>query len=231
MQIVVLAGGLGTRMLPHTEKIPKSMLPVNAFTFVDYQLALFRSSGITEVVFCVGHLGEILEEHIGAGKPWGIKVSYSREHEKLLGTAGALKNAQDLLNETFLLSWGDSYVRADYQTIYNHHKDSKLPVTICVYKNDNKWDKSNIKFLNGKVVKYQKNSELKDLNYIDAGLSVFSRDFLNEIPDGVVSLDKIWEKLSSNSRLGGFETSDRFYEIGSENGYKEFIKYSQSLQL
>jgi NDP-sugar pyrophosphorylase family protein len=229
MQIVILAGGLGTRMRPYTDKIPKAMLPVNDNAFVDYQMTLFKNAGITDIVFCIGHMGEMLEKHIGNGDHWGIKVSYSWEREKLLGTGGALKNAMHLLDTNFLLTWGDSFVRADYDTILNNHITSGFPISVAVFKNQDKWDKSNIDFRDGKVVVYEKNSLSKDLKYIDAGLSAFDRDFLEEIPEGIVSLDKIWEKLSLEGRLGGIEIKDRFYEIGSEKGYKEFIKFSRSL--
>lgn len=231
MQIVILAGGLGTRMRPYTDKIPKAMLPVNDQAFVDYQMALFKNVGITKVVFCVGHLGEILEKHIGTGKRWGIKVLYSWEREKLLGTGGALKNAGNLLDTTFLLTWGDSFVRADYKAILNKHIASKFPISVAVFKNQNKWDKSNINYKEGKIVKYEKNSASTDLKYIDAGLSVFNRDFLMEIPEGIVTLDNIWKSLSLEGRLGGIEIKDRFYEIGSEKGFKEFIKFARSLEL
>jgi hypothetical protein len=122
-------------------------------------------------------------------------------------------------------------VRADYKAILNTHRASKFPVSVTVFKNQDKWDKSNIDYQKGKIIKYEKNSALTDLKYIDAGLSAFNRDFLVDIPDGIVSLDTIWKNLSLEGRLGGIEIQDRFYETGSGKGYKEFFEFSQTLKL
>ena len=231
MQIVVMAGGLATRMRPLTEKIPKSLLPVNNIPFVDYQMGLFRDGGITEVVFCVGYLGEMIEQRVGDGNRWGIRVLYSWEGEGLLGTGGALKNAKPLLRDIFLLTWGDSYVRADYAALYRIHESSIFPISVGVFKNINMWDRSNIEFQDGRVVKYQKGSSPHDLQFIDVGLSVFKRQPLDEIPSGAVSLDDIWQKLSAQGMLGGIEVHERFYEIGSRKGYEEFRKLATSLSV
>ncbi len=231
MQIVVMAGGYGTRMLPYTEKVPKSMLLVNEIPFVNYQLALFKKYGITKVVFCLGHLGEKLKTHIGNGERWGLDISYSWERENLLGTGGALKNAYKLLDDVFLFTWGDSYVQTDYSSFLKLHCKSSLPVSIGVYKNDNRWDKSNVNFKNNKIVVYGKNLKSDEIQYIDVGLSAFYLDYLDLIPDGVVSLDTLWKELSNEDKLGGIEIYERFYEIGSKNGYEEFEKLSLSIKL
>jgi len=82
---------------------------------------------------------------------------------------------------------GAFFVRSDYKTIFKTHQDSEFPITVSVFKNNDKWDKSNIAYKKGKIIKYEKNSVSKDLKYIDAGLSIFNRDILTEIPDGIVS--------------------------------------------
>ena len=103
MQAVVLAGGLGTRMHPHTEKIPKSMLEVAGRPFVDWQLELLARSGIRDVVLCIAHLGELIRAHVGDGSRHGISVRYAVEEPgRLLGTAGALRAAVGLLAPRFL---------------------------------------------------------------------------------------------------------------------------------
>ena len=231
MQIVVMAGGIGTRMLPFTEKVPKSMLLVNEIPFVNYQLALFKKYGITKVVFCLGHFGEKLKTHVGSGERWGLDISYSWEHDNLLGTGGALKNAYKLLDDTFLFTWGDSYVQTDYATFLKQHTRSSFPVSIGVFKNENRWDKSNVNYKNSKIVMYGKDLESDEIQYIDVGLSAFYLDYLDLIPDGVVSLDTLWKALSIEGKLGGIELYERFYEIGSKDGYEEFKKLSVSIKL
>src|SRR5215470_9779730 len=95
MQCVVLAGGLGTRMRPRTETVPKSLLEVCGRPFVDHQLAWLAAHGVTEVVLSVGYLGEMIEAHVGSGAGFGLKVRYVSEGAVLLGTAGALRLAAE----------------------------------------------------------------------------------------------------------------------------------------
>ena len=93
MQIVVLAGGLATRMRPDTEQIPKSLLMVNGRPFVDWQLDRFAASGARSVVMCVGYLGEAIETHVRRALDRGLMVAYSYDGEQLIGTGGALRRA------------------------------------------------------------------------------------------------------------------------------------------
>jgi NDP-sugar pyrophosphorylase family protein len=115
MQAVVLAGGLATRMLPQTERVPKSLLQVAGRPFVDWQLELLARSGIRDVVLCIAHLGELIRAHVGDGARHGLSVRYAEEEPgRLLGTAGALRAAVPLLAPRFLVTYGDSYLRFDY---------------------------------------------------------------------------------------------------------------------
>jgi NDP-sugar pyrophosphorylase family protein len=216
-------------MRPMTEKIPKSILSIKNRPFIDYQLSLFSSNGISDVLICVGHLGEMIESFVGDGAKWGIHVDYSWEKENLLGTAGALRNAADKLEDNFILTWGDSYVPLDYKLFFQQHLKSKYICNIGVFQNYNKWDKSNILFLNGLVAKYDKNHLSNDMNYIDVGISGISKKILNSIPAGFVSLDDVWQKLSIQNMIGGIEVKQRFYEIGSFDGFNEFTELADTL--
>jgi len=225
MQIVVMAGGLATRMRPLTEEVPKSMLPVGGIPFVGHQLQLFKRGGITEVLLCVGHLRDKIQEYVGDGSRWGLKVSYSWEEGELQGTAGALRDAGTLLADSFLMTWGDSFVRADYPFVMNSHLSSGLLCSVVVFRNENKYDRSNISFDNGKILKYEKGGGSQDLLFVDAGLSVYDRKFIAEIPSGKISMDTIWKKLASENALGGIEVENRFYEIGSMKGLEDFARF------
>src|SRR5580765_392597 len=114
MQIVVLAGGLATRMRPETETVPKSLLQVNGRPFVDWQLDRFAASGARSVVMCVGHLGDQIETHVRRALDRGLAVSYSYDGGQLVGTGGALRRALARLESEFVLTYGDSYLPFDY---------------------------------------------------------------------------------------------------------------------
>jgi MurNAc alpha-1-phosphate uridylyltransferase len=94
-QCLVLAGGLGTRMLPRTESVPKALLPVAGVPFVDHQLRWLAGHGVDEAVLAIGHLGSMLRDHVGDGSRLGLSVRYVDEGDDLRGTAGAVRFAVD----------------------------------------------------------------------------------------------------------------------------------------
>src|SRR5271163_370338 len=112
--VAILAGGLATRMRPVTERIPKSMIEVAGRPFIEHQLELLQAENVKNVVLCVGHLGEMIQAHIGDGKRFGLSVSYSFDGERLLGTGGALRRALPLLGHDFFVLYGDSYLDISY---------------------------------------------------------------------------------------------------------------------
>src|SRR4030042_2339790 len=110
MQMVILAGGLASRLGPLTQDTPKCMLCFHGKTFFEHQIDLLKRHDITDILMCVGHLADKIQEYFGDGSQFGVRLRYSVEKDKLLGTGGALKNAEPLLDNEFLLMYGDSYL-------------------------------------------------------------------------------------------------------------------------
>src|SRR5687768_5664809 len=106
VQCVILAGGLGTRMRPITETIPKALIPVAGEPFLNHQLRWLVRHGVSEVVLSLGHMGELVESHVESSPDFGIPVRFVHEGTALRGTAGALRLASDLgvLAEDFLVT-------------------------------------------------------------------------------------------------------------------------------
>ena len=117
LPVAILAGGLATRLGPLTETLPKSLILINGEPFVAHQLRLLQSSGVQHVILCVGHLGNMIEQAIGDGSAFGVRVEYSYDGGALLGTAGAVKRALPRLREKFFVMYGDSYLTCDYAAI------------------------------------------------------------------------------------------------------------------
>lgn len=222
MQCVILAGGLGTRIRSVSGEIPKSMTEVCGRPFLTHQLELLNKNGIDELVLCVGYLSDQIEDCFKDGKEFGVNIIYSREEGELLGTGGALKNARQFLQDEFLLIYGDSYLDIDYRSVFDYFLRIDNPVLMTVFKNDNRWVKSNAVFSSGMVILFDKQAQVPAMKYIDYGLSVFSRDILDEIPDGEpYNLDYMYQCLAREGRLAGYEVFQRFYEIGSPEGLEE----------
>ena len=113
-QLVILAGGLGTRLRGVVDDRPKPMALVHGRPFLERLLAAFRAQGFTRALICAGYRAEMIQAHFGEGGAIGMTLSYSLEPEgALLGTAGALRHAAPLLEPTFMLANGDTYLDAD----------------------------------------------------------------------------------------------------------------------
>jgi len=223
MQMVILAGGLGTRLRPLTERLPKCMLPVNGKPFLEHQLELFRRRGIRDIVLCVGYLGEEILGYFGAGHRYGVHLSYSWERDGLLGTAGALKNAEPLLDQDFFVTYGDSYLLLDYKEIMGCFRQLKHLAMMVVYRNRNHLQPSNVRVEEGLVVAYDKEGHHPGWAYINEGLSVLRRRALALIPEGLPhSQEEVYQELIRRGQLAAYETHQRFYEIGSPQGLAEF---------
>lgn len=223
MQLVILAGGLATRLFPLTSKVPKSILEINKRPFLEYQLELLKEYEIKDVLLCLGYKGELIKNHFGDGKKFGVNLSYSFDGEKLLGTAGALKKAYKILNDNFILMYGDSYLPYDYWKIEEAFKNSEKLSLMVVYKNQNRFDKSNILIADDLVKVYDKTLKGENLEYIDAGLSILKKEVLSLVPeDEPFDLQELYKTLISEQEMLAYEVKQRFYQIGSLEGLEEF---------
>lgn len=228
MQVVVLAGGFGRRMRPFTDRAPKYLLPVCGRVFADYQLELLRRGGVSRIVLCLGYLGEMVIDYLGDGRNRGLQIEYSWDSRDGSGTAGALKCAESLLDETFFVTWGDSYVRVDHKLMMAAHRRTtpRALATMGVFHNKNLYDSSNVHTADNKVRVYAKNSPHLGLTEIDVGISVFDRRALTAIPPAQsLALDGLFSEWAGKGLLGAFPVTNRFYEVGSWAGLSDFEEF------
>jgi NDP-sugar pyrophosphorylase family protein len=222
LPLAVLAGGLATRMRPLTEKTPKSLLEVAGEPFIFHQLRLLRRQGIDDVVLCVGYLGEMIAKRVGGGEAFGLRVRYSYDGPRLLGTAGALKQALPLLGPAFFVLYGDSYLVCDYKAVQTAYERSGKPGLMTVYRNRGLYDSSNVVFEQDSIICYDKKNTSPDMLYIDYGLGILQSRVLEDLPAGeAADLADVYKELVLKGKLSGFESPERFYEIGSPAGLAE----------
>ncbi|MFC1903311.1 sugar phosphate nucleotidyltransferase [Chloroflexota bacterium] len=223
MQLVILSGGLATRLRPLTETIPKSLVEIVGRPFLEYQIGFLKTGGIRDIVLCVGYLGEKIEEYVGNGGRFGVDIKYSYEREKLLGMAGALKNAEDLLEDRFFVMNGDSYLFLDFDTVMSYFEEKSKPGLMVVYKNYDRYDRSNVVVEGNLVKQYNRQEKTEDMFYIDYGASILEKSTLSLVPpDQVYSMDELYQQLIPRQELLAYEVKKRFYEIGSPEGLAEF---------
>lgn len=230
MQVVVLLGGLGTRLKDITVNTPKPMVDIHGYPFFYYQMELMKWYGLKRFLFCVGYKGSIVEEYFGDGSKFGVSIEYSYDGDKLLGTGGAVRKALDLLDEDFIIIYGDSYMDIDYQEAIYRYEDMKIKKGIkglmTVFKNKNSYDRSNVVFKENSLLCYDKKNTTPDMEYIDYGVSILNRSVIEEIPMGeVTDLADIFTKLVNKKLMEGLKVRNRFYEIGTPQSLQEFKNY------
>lgn len=224
MQCLILAGGLGTRMKPWTEDVPKALIPVAGRPFAEHQLTWLAGQGVARVVYGIGEKGAQVRDFVGSGRRWGLQVAYADEGGRLLGTGGAVRFAVDegLLDDGFLVLYGDSYLSLDIGALWAASGGGTMPV-LSVYRNDGRWDASNAVFEDGFVTRFEKGrADAADIamHYIDYGLSVLTRAVVEtHIPGGEAhDLARVYGALAEAGQLRGIEAAERFHEIGSPEG-------------
>jgi NDP-sugar pyrophosphorylase family protein len=222
LPIAILAGGAATRLGAIARDVPKSLVDVAGHPFLIHQLELLRRRGVHDVVLCVGHLGAKIEEAIGDGSGCGIRVRYSYDGTRPLGTGGALRHALPLLGPAFLVLYGDSYLDCDYQAVARTLADGTHPAILTVYRNDDRWDRSNVSCAEGRIIRFSKTNPTPDMRHIDYGLAALRAEVLLRYPEGEpLDLADVYEDLVARRELTPFEVTTRFFEIGTPAGLAE----------
>jgi NDP-sugar pyrophosphorylase family protein len=231
-QVAILAGGLATRLRPTTEKIPKALITVAGQPFLAHQLRLLQHAGIRKVMLCVGYRGEMIEQEFGDGRNFGMELNYSFDGPVLLGTGGALKKALPLLGHRFFVLYGDSYLPIDYASPARAFVTSGKLGLMTVFRNEGRWDTSNVWFQDGVIKSYSKKERTPEMRYIDYGLGMLDSKALAPWSDGkAFDLADVYRDLICRSELAGFEVEQRFYEIGSPEGLAELDAMLRNQQL
>jgi MurNAc alpha-1-phosphate uridylyltransferase len=237
LTVVILAGGLATRMRPRTNDLPKSLLEVGGRPFADIQLTWLQSLGVRDVVFSVAHLGQAIRDHVGDGSRFGLSVRYVFDGETSLGTAGALRAVIDAgeVPDSFGVINGDSYLSLDLPAVVAAFDQSGLAALMTVMRNRDRWDASNAVYADGRVLLYDKRrpAEWRDrMEWIDYGFAVLRTSAITERvePGHRADLAEVLRELSAAGRLAGYEVEDRFFEIGSPQGIADLQRHLSDQQ-
>jgi NDP-sugar pyrophosphorylase family protein len=226
MPVVILAGGLATRLKPLTEHIPKGLVDVAGHPFLWHQLRLLQRHGVRRVVLSVGHLGDMIQSEFGNGAELGLAIDYAFDGPVLLGTAGAIRQALPMLSERFFVLYGDSYLPCDYRAIETAFHHSGLPGLMTIYRNEDRYDRSNVAYDGTRILRYDKLHPAPSMRYIDYGLGAFEKSVFAGLPSGQhQDLAAVYANLLSEDKLASFEVNERFYEIGSPEGLRETIDF------
>jgi len=226
LPVAILAGGLATRLRPLTETTPKALIEIAGEPFLAHQLRLLKQRGVTRVLLCVGYLSEKIRAFARDGSAFGLAIEYSFDGPRLLGTGAAIRRALPLLSDAFFVLYGDSYLTCDYAGVERAFREAGKPGLMTVFRNDGRWDASNIEFSDGRIVQYDKRNRTPRMRHIDYGLGVFAATVFQALPeDRPFDLAAVYQDLLRRGELAGCEVAERFYEIGSPAGIEDLERH------
>ena len=192
MKALILAGGRGKRLRPLTDKIPKSLIPINKKPLIQYTINYLKKFGINEIIICSGYKSKQIQNFLKKKKNFGCKIEYSVEKNPL-GTAGAIKNAiKNLSDESFLVINGDIITNIDLKKIL------KKPNTIAANELKTKFGTMEIK--NNKILKFNEKTDVQNV-WMNPGLYHLSTDILKILPRKGSLEAEIFPKLAKNKSL------------------------------
>ncbi len=223
--VIILAGGKGKRIKKLTVKKPKPLIKIFNKPFIEYQIDLLRKQKVKKLIISIGFKGKEIIDFVKNKKYKDINISFYKDGKKPLGTGGALKKIFKNIKGTFIILYGDSYLPISIKNIEKNFIKSKKDALLTIYKNKNKFDKSNVKIINKKLF-YNKFKTDDNMKYIDYGLSILkSKVVTNFNANKRFDLSELIYKLCLNHQIAYTIVKKRFYEIGSYKGIKDFKTY------
>lgn len=220
MQAVVLAGGRGTRLGDLAQDIPKSMVAIGGRPNLEHQLLLARRAGCMRALLLVSHFADRIESYFGNGRRLGMDISYCRE-DPPLGTAGALRNAGKLLEETFLVLYGDIFLDCDLARLWADHGRNRPLATLVTHPTDHPHDSDLVETdSEGWITAVHPKPRPPGLflpNMVNAGVAVIQRGMLEEItPNRPLDLaHDIFPALARARRLRAYRSAEYFKDFGT----------------
>ena len=220
-EVLILSGGKGTRVRKYTSRLPKCLIKINGKPFLFHQLKYLKKHKIKNVLISTGYLSKKIDTYLKNEIDF-INVKTIDDGEKPLGTGGAVINSLKYLKKNFFIIYGDSYLNFNLNKMVSKRKFA----TMAIYKNDNKYDRSNVIIKKSKKIRYFKNKNNKISKYIDYGVAYLNKIIFKDIKKNFkFDLSDFYEMISKKDMLNSFKVKKRFYEIGSYSGIKDIKKH------
>ena len=226
LPVIVLCGGLGTRLRPAVSDRPKALAPVGGGrAFLEVQLEALRSRGARHIVLCVGHMADQVEAALGDGSALGLRIDYVRDGETLLGTGGALKRAERFVAPAAAGANGDTYPNLDLDRLAAAHAASGAAATLTLARVPDAGRFGRVEFADGRVTHFREKEPGAGGGWVNAGVYVVGRELLARVPPAeVVSLERdvFPAALRDGLPLAAFPQEEVFHDIGTPDALRAF---------
>ena len=214
---LILAGGKGTRLRPLTDKVPKALLDIHGRTLTEHLFDLFKKYGIRDVILSVGYLKERIKDFFSDGSKFGMNIAYVEEDEPL-GTAGPLRLAKNMLNESFIVSNGDELKKINIPRMFRLHKRKNALVTMALTTVDDPSHYGVARLEGSRIIEFVEKPKKEEApsNLINAGFYIIEPEVIDMIPNGFAMLEKdVFPKLAKQGRVRGFPFSGQWFDTGN----------------
>jgi dTDP-glucose pyrophosphorylase len=218
-KVVIMAGGLGSRLGELTESTPKPMLLVGNKPMLEHLIDGFVEHGFRNFILCVNHLSEVIEDHFGDGSQFGVNISYTKEKQKL-GTAGALSLIEEKIDYPIFVVNADILTSVNFVHFLEFHENSNAAASMCIKEDSYQIPYATIKTdADGNVQEIEEKPLYKFS--VNAGIYILGKEALNLVPqnefyDMPTLLDDCMKK---NMKVSGFQMSDYWMDIGRKDDY------------
>jgi len=220
MKAVILAGGLGSRLKPFTEIIPKPLLPIGEKSILEIQIERLKTFGFDEIIVATNYKSDYIEKYLGDGSRYGVKITISKESEPL-GTAGPLTLLKEKLDKPFIVINGDILTAIDFSKLYNYALEKDVMLTLAIKKEVLPFAFGNISFKGEFVTNVEEKPDI--VTYILAGIYVMQPDILKYIPEntyyGIDTLIK--DMIAKKLKIVKYEMTEYWLDIGRLDDYEQ----------
>jgi len=217
---LILAGGKGTRLRPLTYKIPKGLIDIQGKTITEWLFDLLKNYGIRDVILSVGYLADKMRDHFTDGSKFGMNIEYVEENpNKPLGTAGPLRLAQPLLNDSFIMSNGDELKCINIPRMFRLHKRKKALATIALTSVNDPSQYGVARLDGSRILEFVEKPKKEEApsNFINSGFYILEPEIIEMIPKGKFCMieKEIFPKLAREGKLRGFPFSGQWFDTGN----------------
>ncbi len=226
MKVVILAGGLGTRMRGTLGDLPKPLAPIGGRPFIEYLLKFISNQQFRDVIISLGHGADAIREYLGDGSSLGLRVEYTVERD-LLGTGGAVKRSEPLIkSDDFFVMNGDTYFEVDMGAMLRFHRGHAAFATMALAHKDDTRRYGRVVFDSGnRITAFAEKVADKMSGFINGGMYIFRREVFDHIPEGVsCSLEQDIVPLLVGKGLYGFPVDGYFVDVGVPTDYERAKK-------
>lgn len=224
-QAVILAGGLGTRLKPITNDLPKPMVDINGKPFIDYLLNYLSRQKLKDVIILSGYKSEILEDYIGDGSNYNLNITFSKLDSRAQ-TSERIYNCIDKLDDEFLLMYCDNFIPLNLSDMTKSYFDKGKKAQIAVYTNKYLMTKNNLIYEKDKLVKYDKSRTENNLNGVNIGFIILNKSVVELLQNKKQDFESIiFPDLIKNNQISCFLTDHKYYSIGNLDRLPATRKY------